>query len=141
MSYTTSEVLDLAADDIQRNGWEQGLAGMRVDGPHCILGAIGSVLSSTAYPSNCPTVDDLNFVGLAYDMHEVGKSPAGEAMIDYLPTPAWSTSGMPSYSQVYRWNDASSRTAEEVVAALRAAAAIQRAYETEDQPLPIEVAA
>lgn len=136
MSYTTSEVLDLAADDIQRNGWAQGPAGMRVDGPHCILGAIGAVLETKAYPSNYPTAG-----GLAYDMHEVGKTAAGEAMIDYLPTPAWSTSGMPGYSRVYRWNDAGIRTAEEVVEALRAAAAIQRAYETEDQPLPIEVAA
>lgn len=138
MSYTTSEVLDLAADDIQRNGWAQGPAGMRVDGPHCILGAIGAVLETKARPSNIPTADDLNFVGLAYDMRAVGETAAGEAMTDYLPT---HTEGMPGYSQVYCWNDAGSRTAEEVVEALRAAAAIQRAYETEDQPLPIEVAA
>lgn len=133
MNHTTSEVLDLAADDIQANGWAQGPQGMAVDGPHCILGAIGSVMEVTAYRTNLPLATDMNHVGFAYDMHEVGKTEAGMAMIDYLPEPDWSTEGLPGYSLVYRWNDRGTRTAEDVIAALRAAAAVERVKESAEQ--------
>lgn len=133
MNHTTSEVLDLAADDIQANGWAQGPQGMAVDGPHCILGAIGSVLEVTAYATNLPFASDMNHVGFAYDMHEVGKTEAGLAMIDYLPTPDWEMEGLPGYSLVYRWNDRGTRTAEDVIAVLRAAAAVERVKESAEQ--------
>ena len=136
MSTTVSEVLDLAADDIERNGWAWGPMGMSVDGPHCILGAIGSVSGVEPLTIGPGT----EYAYSAYNMHLAGTTAAAQALVDYFGG-ADQLEGLPAYTVVYRWNDKLGRQQHEVVEALRAAAAVQRAYETEDQPLPLDVAA
>lgn len=128
MSYTTSEVLDLAADKIQAQGWAR-YTGIDGEGPYpvCMEGALMGALGTQR-------------------LADLWHSNAYKALGDYLGldvSVTRRTFGALLFPQqpLYRWNDFEARDAEHVVEVLRAAAAVQRAYETEDQPLPIEVAA
>lgn len=120
----TSEVLDLAADAIQMAGWGKGPASWDLDNGQglCIEGAIGAVIG----------IEQGTF-GLRRS--ELTACPAYRAMRAYLESPV-----------LYVWNDMVAKSEEDVVAALRAAAAVERTkeavafrgYETEDQPLPLD---
>lgn len=106
----TSEVLDLAADMIEKYGWVQGIegwdkgygAGLCLEGG--IVAALGRSLGSS--PNRIT-------------MREMWACPAYKAVQGYLGVrpPLW------------WWNDDLSRTKEEVIEVLRAAAAVERAKE------------
>lgn len=113
----TSTVLDFAADVIERRGWAGkkeaeehddpnsydpwGLEG----GPVCIEGAIIAVLGRGEFQTT----------------YSVTKCDAYKAVHQYLDL-------FPG-SRLFNWNDRPERTQEEVVAALRGAAAVERARE------------
>lgn len=139
MTLKTSEVLDLAADKIQQHGWTQfhGWAatpqwanavdlGSSPGGELCLEGGI---MAATGLR--------LGEEGVHAD--SVVHCPAYAAVLEYLE--------MPAHQRLFFWNDRPSRSAAEVIEVLRGAAAVERvreatlAYDTEDQPLPIEVAA
>jgi len=111
MSAETAAILDKAADVIERNGWYQGsyfneVAGRApADCPVCTYGAI----HIAAFGEPTPVL-------------ETEESAMGEAnravnvLRKYL--------GITSVGAV--WNDASDRTAEQVITALRGAAQAER---------------
>lgn len=107
----TSEVLDLAADKIEVVGWGTGVnTWENRDGAGlCLEGGIIAALGRSFTPGT------ENFI----DTPELWACPAYVAMASYLETRA----------ELWRWNDAQGRTAEEVVEVLRAAAAVERAKE------------
>lgn len=130
----TSEVLDLAADEIQRRGWlqaaEANAAGFTAWGggagsnkPVCLEGGIMAAMGIAIGD------DDIPPAGFS-------KCPAYLAVHDYL--------NLTGSTMVFHWNDTDGRTAEEVIEVLRAAAAVERTkeiYEDADQPLPVEIPA
>lgn len=122
MTYTTSEILDLAADDLQRNGWTQGSSGMNVEGPHCAMGAIGTVIDAHILDAKWHTGYEARQAPFR-SYGEVESHPAGVALREYLPS-VW--------AHIYLWNDALVREGWEVIATLRAAAAVERVKETSD---------
>lgn len=103
MSAETADILDRAADVIERNGWYQdfyfdlGTDLPPTECPVCLLGAI-----SIAMGNRSPKT-------------EVFGSPAEIAMERYLGVVA-----------VADWNDDANRTVAEVLAALRGAAQAER---------------
>jgi hypothetical protein len=108
----TSEILDKAADVIERNGWHRGGFIQITPGvapaasPCCAMAAI-----------NIAEGDD-PYVGLIY--------PAHEAMANHL---ALDVSEWDPHEESYplgQWNDLVAETAEQVIAELRAAAASER---------------
>lgn len=131
MQHTTSEVLDLAADMIQRHGWAKGpsaWADAYGDGL-CLEGAIAAAMGVKVSPGGkgmAPVVHCAAYVAVE-DFLDSALVDEGEAV--------------PNRQPLWWWNDKVAETSEDVIAILRATAAVQRAYETEDQPLPIEVAA
>jgi hypothetical protein len=128
MTHTTSEILDLAADAIQRDGWAQGTTGMHVGGPHCALGAIAHVTGARVVtPPPWGEYDHIAPKVPFYSYDDAMYHPAGEALAAYLPA---------TELTVYYWNDAPVRQEWEVIAALRAAAAIERVKETSDEKVP-----
>lgn len=91
----TSEVLEKAAEEIERSGWNQGSFYRGTS--CCLLGAIGRVTKN--------------------DIASEDSAIAAFVMLSGI--------GHPS-----KWNDAPERTAAEVIAALRAAAAQARTSES-----------
>ena len=141
----TSEVLDLAADEIQRQGWRKGDAGWDGrDGGLCIEGAIAAAAGiDTSFTdfSNGP------FGGL-------WTCPAYKAVAEFLNMDVAfghrSVDGTYVHSPkepLWKYNDSIATDENEVIAVLRAAAAVERAkeavagYDKEDQELPLDVAA
>lgn len=123
----TSEVLDLAADAIQMAGWGTGPAAWDLDNGRglCIEGAIAAA------------IDVECFAGVPND-RILRECPAYRAVQEYLD--------VPERSPLYLYNDVIATSQDEVVAVLRAAAAVERlrergGYDTQDQPLPIEESA
>lgn len=129
----TSEVLDLAADEIQRRGWAWGGNAEHGDDPWgfkggsvCLEGAIFAVLGWSEI--------EMSATGGVFGLY--GTCPAYRAVADYLggryvpESPnlvegEWAN--MPE--RLFGWNDRDERTADEVIALLRAAAAVERAKE------------
>jgi hypothetical protein len=102
----TSEVLDLAADMIEKRGWVQGTEGWGgVSAPLCLEGGI---LAALGHPA---------FVGITHK--EMWACPAYRAVQDYLEYDR----------ELWWWNDTYGRTKEEVIEVLRAAAAVERTKE------------
>lgn len=138
MNLKTSEVLDLAADKIQQHGWTQGHTGWPGPvnlGPLCLEGALMAAL------------------GLDRDIF-MEQGSGITATLEFINCPAYQA--VSSYladrrdeprESIFWWNDEDGRTAAEVIEVLRGVAAVERVreatlgYDTEDQPLPIEVAA
>lgn len=106
----TSQVLDLAADKIQEHGWGQGPATWIGTGGFCLEGAIGAVVRVEMYDASLPNLSRLQ------------RCPAYLAVCEYLDRPEHD-------SFLWEWNDAPERTAEDVIAVLRAAAAVERTKE------------
>ena len=115
----TSEILDLAADVIERRGWVNGGEyevedpwGKDGVSPVCLEGALLAVVKST----NTVTLRDC---------------PAYVAMSEYLDMrPAnHDFYGATRRVPIYEWNDEEGRTANEVIEALRGAAAVERVKE------------
>lgn len=117
----TSEVLYTAADDVAQE-WAAGPFGMRVDGPHCLMGAIGAAIGARTV-----NVGIEEHVERVYSYDDVDESPAGQAMRRYL--------AVPDFHGLYEWNDR--RTGPEVEAALRACAIIEAARENDELPVDV----
>ena len=115
-----SEQLDRAADVIERRGWvgrqpdcdpaygppdQEPIDPWGLDGvsPVCIEGAIMAVQGTDQFPTT----------------YDVQWCPAYRAMAAYLETPY----------RLFNWNDRPERTKDEVIAALRGAAAVERTRE------------
>lgn len=119
----TSEVLDLAADAIQMAGWatantsEDPWGEHVLDGPLCLEGGIMAA------------------AGVRH--RELRSCPAYIAVREYLAPFVTDFDSCPWY-----FNDSIAETADDVIAVLRAAAAVERTkeavYSDEDQPLPLE---
>ena len=108
-----AEVLDAAADRIERDGWHQG--DFFPDPPNYFdVDDIARILIAT--PKPCCVSGAL----IAETEHHdpSGVEPAEVLLMQYL--------GIRWAGQLPLWNDAPGRTKEEVVAALRAAAAKER---------------
>jgi hypothetical protein len=110
----TSEVLDLAADLIEKRGWVQGGEQNadsvddpwgRRGGPVCMEGAIGVA------------------AGVGTLSCDINACPAGKAVRAYL--------NAERYQRLYDYNDVPGRTKEEVIAVLRAVSAVESAKESE----------
>ena len=121
----TSEVLYAAADNLEENGWTRWLRGMNLEGPHCLMGAIGHAIQADTFVSSADGVT-------RYSYDTVLKTPAATAFAEHigidlglLPDP------------LFGWNDESGRTATDVVEALRACAVIQAARETADERVQV----
>lgn len=121
----TSEVLDRAADEIERRGWVQG-SGWNLDsgGPTCLEGAIATVLE---WDRDMP----MSFGALS-------ACPAGQAVRAYLDmnpkigeAREWCTGSgaATACAPLFYWNDTPGRTAAEVIEVLRAAAMVERTRE------------
>jgi hypothetical protein len=119
----TSEVLNKAADQIQERGWKSG-AGWVVtrgseaspdDAPLCLEGGIMAALGMRITVPEGDDVTDEHFEPL-------WKCPAYLAVQRYIDT---------DDPRLYYWNDRPHRTADEVIAALRATAVIEAAREQE----------
>jgi hypothetical protein len=113
----TSEVLHKAADHIERRGWEQG--GGWNSSPNsavCLEGGIAAALGV----SGRDIVGDATFY-----MAEFVACPAYQAVQEYLALPPVGPHG-----ELWRWNDRSVRTKEQVIEVLRAAAEVARVKET-----------
>lgn len=121
----TSEVLDKAADEIERRGWVQGTgwlspASSPAD-PVCLEGAIMAAIGMRIDEDE--SVDDTQFTPLV-------TCPAYRAMTDYLgrlPVTA-NPSGFEG-QPLYWWNDEDAVDADHVVEVLRAAAMVERTKE------------
>lgn len=110
----TSVLLNGAADRIQMYGWRQGNA--------------GSARPGGAPNGSCASNAILRFArSLGYGAFE--SLDANEAFSRYI-----GGDGFPE--SIFRWNDAAERTEAEVVAALRACAAIEASREALDEPVP-----
>lgn len=128
----TSDVLNKAADLIERRGWVgeggRGWLGEDVGDPLCIEGAIDAAMEGgarafggfTSGPNACP---------------------AGRAVREYLELGAFAS--VTESHCLFQWNDEArydatsgewvpARTAEQVIATLRAAAVIEAAKENPD---------
>lgn len=114
VSTPTSEVLYRAADLIEERGWQKGGDGWvgGASDPLCLEGGIQAAAG----------ISD-NFL--------VDRCPAYRAVFDYLGAEACTLRYKEYTSRIrlYVWNDASARTADEVIATLRAAAVIEAAKE------------
>lgn len=115
MNAETADILDRAAEVIERNGWHQGDyfnrdqegAGINpADCAVCTRGAI-NIVATGGNPVN------------DYDVNGVA---AAEALDLFL----WDTFEAEGRYGIAPWNDAPERTAAEVIAVLREAAAAER---------------
>lgn len=111
MSYEIAEVLDGAADVIERDGWCQNDL-TSDDGRHCLMGAIGAHLGTL---SESGWWNLLAFDEVESKITAARDAAALAAQIDVGP-------GM----NVANWNDAPERTEQEVLDALRLAAKQER---------------
>jgi hypothetical protein len=125
----TSEVLNRAADLIEERGWGKGVGWVESDSTICLEGAIWAAQGHS-------------IVSLP-PWWEVESCGAGQAIRSYLnlsadcclpwvdyskPVDEWLT----PTTRLFMWNDHPSRTAEEVIETLRAAAVIEAAKENAD---------
>lgn len=123
MNHTTSEVLDLAADLIQERGWTTvrdsdpwGIEG----GPLCLEGAVFAAVG-------------LNVNALPLESQGIAeRCPAFAAVHEYLSEGDYYPSPHAMW-RPYTYNDTKGRTAEDVIAVLRAAAAVERVKESAEQ--------
>lgn len=115
MNRTTSEVLDLAADTIQRYGWGTGPnAWTNHDGAgYCLEGAIAAAMSLT--------------IGTLFrGGSRLQECPAYQAVEEFLAEPEFKR-------QLWWFNDRVAKSEEDVIAVLRAAAAVERVKESAEQ--------
>lgn len=119
----TSEMIDLAADEIQRRGWTKGHRGWGATGPVCIEGAIAAVANIERITVLPGILTPTPNVRLLHDC------PAYVAVREYL--------GMRFDESVWLYNDRIAKDAEEVVAVLRAAAAVERVKEAAYAPVNV----
>ena len=128
----TSEILDLAADEIQRVGWGQGpLTWANHAGSGlCLEGAIAAAAG-------------VGRRGIAIDHQGLWACPAYSAVAEFLDMDVTLDEGDMPHEPLWQYNDRIAESAEDVIAVLRAAAAVERVkestYSTEDQPLPVEM--
>jgi len=122
----TSEVLDLAADEIERRGWQRGggwLSPISLDTDAvCLEGGIIAAIG-LRLDENDPS--DHKFTPLL-------TCPAYRAVTEYLGRiPAYVRPDGSGFEgqPLYYWNDDEAADAEHVIATLRAAAAVERARE------------
>lgn len=112
-----SVVLTKAADLLVEHGWRRGRWGLDDDGyPNGAMCLEGAVLA--ALPREQLTIDEER--GVHLEMYD--ECPAGQAVDEYLRSQGALHVG-------YDWNDNRNRTAEEVIAVLREAAAVEAAKE------------
>lgn len=111
---TTSETLNLAADLIEERGWAQGNDGMTLTGPLCLEGGIAAAMGVGAGHFTHKGEPLFNY-------GEVHHCPAYTAVRSYLQ--------QTEREEVWQWNDRAGRTAEEVIATLRAAALVEQTRE------------
>ena len=127
---TTSKILDLAADAIQEHGWTQGDEGWDCAGPLCLEGALMAAVGVDHF--KFPQAKGFYIAPGLLNTSRLRDCYAYLAVQDYLEFG----------DDLWRWNDAEDRTELEVIAVLRAAAAVARLkeqpYDTEDQPLPLD---
>lgn len=131
----TSAVLHAAADAIQMAGWGKNADAWNADGGKglCLEGGIAAAMGIEINTKNGSGLNALE------------TCPAFSAVYAYLnadePLPY---GGAPWY-----FNDKIAETADDVIAVLRGAAEVEylkeqtaaKVYETEDQPLPLDIAA
>ncbi len=127
MNTPTSEVLNLAADLLERREWTQGNPGMLVSesDPLCIMGAIGAAAGVTE-TLRWSTTETL------YYQPAVERCPAHAAVVAHLGDRIEDVGSrilVEAEVQLWEWNDAPGRTAAEVIEVLRAAAAVEAARE------------
>lgn len=116
----TSEVLDLAADEVQRHGWVQGPGGWwgpnhpdRAGLGYCVEGALMGAMGCDWGQT---------------EIEELATCPAYQAMVAYVGADQCVEFDGADPS-LWIWNDSAPQSAEEVVIALRAAAAVERTRE------------
>lgn len=135
----TSSVLHAAADAIEMAGWGKGVRSWRGDGGTglCLEGGIAAAAGIDIGPHGEGT-------------WELSLCPAHVAVKEYLAPVLEDACAEPWY-----FNDRIAETAEDVIAVLRGAAEVEylkeqtdarlpgepSVYETDDQPLPLDVAA
>ena len=107
----TADILDKAADLIDRRGWNQGWY-INTDGEMCPRGAIYAACGMQPNPN--PSVDVMDWPGWS--------SSAADNAITACD---WLDEAVDDYAE--SWNDDEGRTKEEVVSTLRAAAQAARA--------------
>lgn len=116
----TSEVLYRAADLIEERGWGQGIdTWSKADGAVCVEGALMAVAS-------IPRAEGCQ----GPSRKAIETCPAYVAVVDYL---AYSH---PDFG-LWFWNDSEDRSSAEVIEVLRAAAVIEAAKETADEPVAV----
>ena len=114
----TSEVLNRAADLIEERGWGTGVRSMLgSDSGLCIMGALYG--AETGQLAN-DALDET-----AYTVAET--CSAGRAVIEYIGD---------NWTYMFSWNDATGRTAAEVIEVLRACAVIEASREREAVEAP-----
>lgn len=118
-----STTLNTAADLIRDKGWGQGSATWYGRGGLCVEGAIGAAMGVNVnnYSGNHMSPKDLNF-----------ECPAGLAVREYLGPRIKDGRAQHFTTEelwLSHWNDATGRTAEEVIEVLRAVAVIHEARE------------
>lgn len=118
MTLSVPEVLEEAAELIERRGWAQLSAGMVANGPYCPLGAIAHAIDLE------PTIAYENGM-LAYTMDDVIDTPAAQALGMYVRPHVRQNRVYRPYD-IYSWNDHPDQTKENVVAKMRAAAALYK---------------
>lgn len=118
---TVPDVLDAAADVIERQGWMQGAYGIvtdpervifRADGPVCAVGAINTAMWGD--PSPFYHLGD-DVIALRFRVIDALDSATAQGRVDSF-----------ALDRVVAWNDYTDRTRDEVVAAFRAAAERER---------------
>lgn len=127
----TSEVLNKAADEIEKRGWMKG-AGWIVtrgskaspdDAPVCLEGGIMAALGMRITVPEGADVTDEHFEPL-------WTCPAYLAVLRHID-------GDERPLRLYYWNDHSVRTAEQVIATLRATAVIEAARENAEAAVAV----
>ena len=116
----TSEVLNRAADLIEQRGWTQATGWPMVgadDAPLCLEGGVAAALGI-----EFPQVKKAKAVDLGTGLYDdLLTCPSFLAVKRYLGVGAF----------LFRWNDETDRTANEVIEVLRATALVEAARETE----------
>lgn len=117
-----SETLHQSADIIERQGWTVHKGMTPGNGPRCLMGGIAQAI-------NAP-VREFKSLGITtFCYSAVERHPAYQAVVEQIGEEniegPWA----------FCWNDAEGRTAEDVIGALRAAAVIEEARESERAPV------
>jgi hypothetical protein len=113
VTYTIADVLEDAADHIERHGWQQGAYGT-AGAPTCLRGAVRAVQVGLLGRAGCEQESDV----LAYAATAIGPDigwtmvATGDPYVDAVLIPSW--------------NDRDGRTQQEVLDVLRKAAKLAR---------------